>query len=139
MAKGDQHYLKRSKVSQFRERQAGHVHYQPLSVRAANRQRAMARKHSGLKPMRFVSLHHHSTFSFLDGFHLPEAHVRRATEINMGALALTEHGNIFSHAKLEVAAKAQGVKPIYGCEFYMGWTDEERRSRKKNHLTVLAK
>jgi DNA polymerase-3 subunit alpha len=89
--------------------------------------------------MRFVSLHHHSTFSFLDGFQLPEAHVRRAAEINMGSLALTEHGNIFGHVKLEKAAEAQGIKPIFGCEFYMGWTDPERRTQKKNHLTVVAK
>jgi DNA polymerase-3 subunit alpha len=123
----------------FETKQREHVEFQPLGVRAQQRQQAMARMHIGLKPMRFVSLHHHSTFSFLDGFQMPEAHVRRATEINMGALAMTEHGNIFSHVKLEKAAQEQGVHPIFGCEFYCGWTDEKRRSQKKNHLTVIAK
>jgi DNA polymerase-3 subunit alpha len=123
----------------FEKRQREHVEFQPLSVRAQKRQAAAARAHGNLKPMRFVSLHHHSTFSFLDGFQMPEAHVRRATEINMGAIAMTEHGNIFSHVKLEKAAQEQGVKPIFGCEFYVGWTDEDRRSQKKNHLTVIAK
>lgn len=131
-------YKEAAKVAAFKKRQGDHVHYQPLSVRAAKRQRAVARAHNG-KPMRFVSLHHHSTYSFLDGFQLPEAHVRRATEINMQAIAMTEHGNIFSHVKLEKAAQAAGVKPIFGCEVYMGWTDDERKAQKKNHLTVLAK
>lgn len=88
--------------------------------------------------MRFVSLHHHSTFSYLDGFAMPEAHVRRASELEMAALALTEHGNISSHVKLEMAASAIGVKPIYGCELYCGDTAEDTRTQRKNHLTVLA-
>jgi len=86
----------------------------------------------------YVSLHHHSTYSFLDGFALPEAHVRRCTEIGMGSLALTEHGNISSHVKLEKAALAQGVRPIFGCEVYMGHTSEAKRGQHKFHLTVLA-
>jgi DNA polymerase-3 subunit alpha len=85
--------------------------------------------------VRYVSLHHHSTFSYQDGFALPEAHVRRAGELEMPALALTEHGNISSHVQLEIAAKKDGVKPIYGCELYMA--DRPKRARK-NHLTVLA-
>lgn len=85
----------------------------------------------------YVSLHHHSTYSYLDGFALPESHVRRATEIEMGALALTEHGNISSHVQLEQAAKDQGVKPLFGCELYTGKVGEEGTQRK-NHLTVLA-
>ena len=121
----------------FERRQRDHVAYQPISVRAQRRQAAVARAHNGLKPMRFVSLHHHSTYSFLDGFQLPEAHVRRATEINMGAVAMTEHGNNFSHVKLEKAAVEAGVKPIFGCEFYTGWVDKP--TQMKNHLTVVAK
>jgi DNA polymerase-3 subunit alpha len=85
----------------------------------------------------YVSLHHHSTYSFLDGFALPDAHVRRAEELGMQALALTEHGNISSHVKLEQAAVKTGVKPIFGCEVYMGEVGEQRTQRK-NHLTVLA-
>src|SRR4051812_15710643 len=92
------------------------------------------------KPMRFVSLHHHSTFSYMDGYCLPEAHVRRATELQMGSIALTEHGNVDSHVKFEEAIEkvGDGVKPIFGCELYMPcpWDPEGRR---KMHLTVLAK
>lgn len=125
-------------VAAFERRQREHVHYQPIGVRARRRQRIAAARQR-VKPMRFVSLHHHSTFSFLDGFQLPESHVRRATEINMGSMAITEHGNIFSHVRTEAAAEAEGIKPIFGCEFYMGWSDPDRRSQRKNHLTVIAK
>lgn len=107
-----------------------HDHKLPVGVREG--------KNGSLKPMRFVSLHHHTTFSYLDGFQLPEAHVRRATEINMGAMAFTEHGNISSHVKAEVAATKAGVKPIFGCELYTV-ADIKNPTRKKYHLTVLAK
>lgn len=110
------------------------------------------RANGNLKPMRFVSLHHHSTFSYLDGYQLPEAHVRRATELNMSALAITEHGNIDSHVKFETAAaKVGGVKPIFGCEVYMPtssvtkdgdpipWNSPDAATQMKHHLTILAK
>lgn len=139
MAKRGGHEAAKQKIAAFEKKQREHVEYQPIGVRAAKRQAAVARLHRGLKPMRFVSLHHHSTYSFLDGFQLPEAHVRRATEIKMSGLAMTEHGNLFSHVKLEKAAEEQGVKPIFGSELYCGWTDEARQSQKKNHLTVIAK
>lgn len=90
------------------------------------------------KEMKYVSLHHHSTFSFLDGFGLPEAHVRRAAELGMPALALTEHGNVSSHVKLEQASIKEGIKPIFGCELYTGDISEEKHTQRKNHLTVLA-
>jgi DNA polymerase III subunit alpha len=85
----------------------------------------------------FVSLHHHSTFSYMDGFGNPEDHVKSAADLEIPALALTEHGNVTSHVKLEKEAKAQGIKPIFGCELYTGAVGEEA-SRYKWHLTVLA-
>src|ERR1041384_2716733 len=63
--------------------------------------------------MKFVSLHHHSTFSYQDGLGLPAEHVERAAEYGMRALALTDHGNVSSHVQLEYAAKAAGIKPIF--------------------------
>lgn len=89
--------------------------------------------------MKWVSLHHHSTFSFQDGFGMPDTHVLRAAELGMGAMALTEHGNVSSHVKLEMAAEKAGIKPIFGCEVYTGDVDEELRTQRKNHLTILAK
>lgn len=138
VGKAGSHDTAGSKLAAFEQSQKRHVHFQPLAVRKDRKQKDLDEL-VGLKPMRFVSLHHHSTFSFLDGFQLPEAHARRAAELQMSGLAMTEHGNIFSHVKLEAAAEKHGVQPIFGCEFYMGWTDEKRRTQKKNHLTVVAK
>jgi Zierdtviridae DNA polymerase len=130
--KSGSHDVQKNKLAAFGQRQKRHFEFQPIAVRAKNG------ANGNRKPMRFVSLHHHSTFSFLDGFQLPESHVRRAAELQMPALAMTEHGNIFSHVKLEKAAEELGIKPIFGCEFYVGWTDD-RRAQKKNHITVIAK
>ena len=108
-----------------------HSHDFPVGVRRAS--------NGSNHPMRWVSLHHHSTFSYGDGFQLPEAHVRRAAELSMSSIALTEHGNMSSHVKLEQAAQDAGIKPIFGVELYTGGVDEDSRTRKKNHLTILAK
>jgi DNA polymerase-3 subunit alpha len=88
--------------------------------------------------MEYVSLHHHSTYSYMDGYGTPEAHVDRAVELGMPALALTEHGNVSSHVRLEKAARKAGIKPIFGCELYTGGVDDASRSKFKWHLTVLA-
>lgn len=90
------------------------------------------------KPMLWSSLHHHSTFSYGDGFQLPEAHVNRAVELQMPSIAMTEHGNMSSHVKLEVAAEKAGIKPIFGVELYTGDVDKGSRKQRKNHLTILA-
>lgn len=84
--------------------------------------------------MRYVSLHHHSTFSYMDGYGMPEDHVKRVADLGMSALALTEHGNVSSHVKLEKAASDAGIKPIYGCELYTA----AEKTRSKWHLTALA-
>jgi DNA polymerase III subunit alpha len=92
-----------------------------------------------MKKIKFCSLHHHSTFSFGDGFGTPAQHVARAAELGYSAMSLTEHGNVSSHFQFEKAAVKAGVKPIFGLEAYCGHTDDERRSAWKNHLTILAK
>ena len=88
--------------------------------------------------MSFVNLHHHSTFSFGDGFGTPAQHVARAAELGYTAIALTEHGGVSSHFQLERAALAHGIKPIFGLEAYCGSVDPETRGQFKNHLTILA-
>jgi Zierdtviridae DNA polymerase len=86
---------------------------------------------------KFASLHHHTTFSYLDGYGTPEQHAQAVADLGMSAFAVTEHGNVTSHVKHERAANAVGVKPLFGCELYTGSVDEDR-SRFKWHLTVLA-
>lgn len=124
-----------AKLSAFGRKHGDHDHPELPQVVLDEKKR----QKTPTKPMRWVSLHHHSTYSYLDGFQLPDAHVRRISELNGSALAMTEHGNVMSHVKFEQAAKAAGVKPIFGIELYCGEIDQERRSQTKNHLTVLAK
>lgn len=50
--------------------------------------------------------------------------------------SITDHGNVSGFSEHEKACKEFGIKPIYGCEFY--FSDEEK-SKKRYHLTVLAK
>lgn len=89
--------------------------------------------------MKGVSLHHHSTFSYMDGFGTPENHVARAADLGMSAMALTEHGNVSSHVRLEKAAIEHGIKPIFGLEAYTGPPNmREDKNTRKWHLTILA-
>lgn len=89
------------------------------------------------KTQRWASLHHHATTSYGDGVGLPAEHIAVAADLGISAMALTDHGNVSGHVKLERAAQAAGIKPIFGCELYTGGVGEEQ-SRFKWHLTVLA-
>lgn len=84
--------------------------------------------------MKFVSLHHHTSFSTGDGHGSPEEHVLRAKELGMTAMALTEHGNTSSHVQLEQAALKHGIKPIFGVEAYVA----KPGTKSKFHQTILA-
>jgi DNA polymerase-3 subunit alpha len=89
--------------------------------------------------LRYVSLHTHTTFSYGDGFGLPSDHVARVKDLEMTALAVTEHGNVTSHVKLELAAAEAGIKPIFGLEAYAAPSDmRETGNTRKWHMTVLA-
>src|SRR5690348_2449018 len=75
----------------------------------------------------------------MDGFGLPATHVKRAAELGMSALALTEHGNVSSHVKLEQAAKEAGIKPIFGLEAYTAPSDMRvKKNQRKWHQTIVA-
>ncbi len=93
--------------------------------------------------MNFTHLHVHSYYSILDGAASPQKLVKKAVENGMKALALTDHGNMFGIKKFHDAAKAEGIKPILGCEMYLA---KDRHARKRikgekeyNHLILLAK
>src|SRR6516164_6493172 len=111
----------------------GH-HTTPVVVRKVKRTRRIPQR---TREMTFASLHHHTTFSYGDGYALPEAHVRRASEIGLNAMAVTEHGNVSSHVQMEVAARKAGIHPLFGVELYTGQLGE-KATQRKNHLTVLA-
>lgn len=87
----------------------------------------------------FVHLHLHSQYSLLDGAIKFENLIDRVNEFNMGAVAVTDHGNLFGAYEFYEKATAAGVKPIIGCEIYVTPTLKlEKPSDGKNfHLTVL--
>jgi DNA polymerase-3 subunit alpha len=85
----------------------------------------------------FVHLHVHSEYSILDGAcRIPEL-ARRAAELEMPAVALTDHGSLAGAIDLYQAARKEGVKPVIGCEVYVA---EDRHAQQKGyaHLTLLA-
>jgi error-prone DNA polymerase len=65
---------------------------------------------------KYVELHAHSAYSFLDGASLPEELAIRAAELGYPALALTDHDGVYSSLEFAQAAKAFGVRPITGAE-----------------------
>jgi DNA polymerase-3 subunit alpha len=85
----------------------------------------------------FVHLHVHSEYSILDGAcRIPDL-AARAAELEMPAVALTDHGSLAGAVELYREAGKQGVKPIIGCEVYVA---DDRRAQTKGyaHLTLLA-
>jgi len=85
----------------------------------------------------FVHLHVHSEFSILDGACRIPALAARAAELEMPAVALTDHGSLAGAIDLVKEAGKHGVKPLLGCEIYV--TDDRRAQQKGNaHLTLLA-
>ena len=85
----------------------------------------------------FVHLHVHSEFSILDGACRIPALAARAAELEMPAVALTDHGSLAGAVDLVKETKKHGVKPVLGCEVYVA---DERKTQKKGyaHLTLLA-
>jgi DNA polymerase-3 subunit alpha len=91
--------------------------------------------------MRFVHLHTHSQYSLLDGANRFETLVERAREMGMGAVALTDHGNLFGAIEFYGIAKSAGIKPILGMEAYVAPGDRREKGGRPgeyHHLVLLA-
>jgi len=85
----------------------------------------------------FVHLHVHSEYSILDGACRIPALAARAAQLEMPAVALTDHGSLAGAVDLYKEAAKQGIKPIVGCEVYVA-EDRHARTRGYAHLTLLA-
>ena len=110
------------------------------------------------KPMRsfideknFIHLHLHSEYSLLDGATRIDSLVKKAKELGMRAVAVTDHGNMYGAVTFfdacvsldEAYYKEHGkpiVKPILGCEFYVAPNHKSKNGREKlHHLVLLVK
>src|SRR3989304_6051117 len=90
----------------------------------------------------FVHLHLHTEFSLLDGACRIGELLDRAAELKMPAVAVTEHGNMFSAVTFHDQARKRGVTPILGCEVYVAPGARTDKSgtpgETANHLVLLA-
>ncbi|MBI1798658.1 MAG: DNA polymerase III subunit alpha [Candidatus Eisenbacteria bacterium] len=93
-----------------------------------------------MKHTDFVHLHNHSDFSLLDGASSIPGMVKRAAELQMPALALTDHGSLFGAIEFYLEARKAGVKPIVGMEAYVTRGSRRDRTRETaHHLVLLAR
>jgi DNA polymerase-3 subunit alpha len=67
----------------------------------------------------FAHLHLHTEYSLLDGGNTVDRLLKRVKELGMGAVAVTDHGNMFGAMEFYMKAKDAGVKPILGIEAYV--------------------
>lgn len=92
--------------------------------------------------MSFAHLHVHTEYSLLDGFSNIKKLVKRAKEMDMPALAITDHGTMFGVIEFYHAAREAGIKPIIGLEAYMAsrtmQEHDPKEDRKSSHLLLLA-
>lgn len=91
----------------------------------------------------FVHLHVHSEYSLLDGANRISDLVSACQQDGQGAIALTDHGNMFGAMELYQKCVAGGIKPILGCEVYIArdsrFKPHHRVHNGYNHLTLLAR
>jgi DNA polymerase-3 subunit alpha len=92
--------------------------------------------------MSFAHLHVHTEYSILDGLSNIKALVKRAKELEMPALAITDHGTMYGVVDFYHTAKESDIKPIIGVEGYLaarGMEDRDpQQDKRSSHLLLLA-
>lgn len=95
-----------------------------------------------------VELHLHTMYSFLDGVDTPEDYVKRAKELGMTALGISDHGSTMGLFHFYEACKKENIKPILGVELYTcrefvkvvkSRGKGEKKKVDRLHLLVFAK
>ena len=93
--------------------------------------------------MSFVHLHVHTEFSLLDGCCRIPGLVKRVKELGQTAVAITDHGVMYGAVDFYKACKAEGVKPIIGCEVYVAprsrFQKEHEFDASARHLILLCR
>lgn len=93
--------------------------------------------------MAFTHLHTHTGYSLLDGSNKITEYVKRVKELGMDSAAITDHGVMYGAIDFYKECKAQGIKPIIGCEIYVAPDSRFDRELKGgeeryHHLILLA-
>ena len=91
----------------------------------------------------FVNLHVHTEYSLLDGAITIKNMIKKARDLGMTSVAVTDHGNIFGAVQLFTQAEKANIKPIIGCETYVAPGDRRDHAPSKDgqpnnyHLLLL--
>ncbi len=91
---------------------------------------------------KFIPIHIHSEFSLLDGTIRVGELVNYAKENGLPAIAITDHGVMYSAIEFYEKAKEAGINPLIGCEFYVHDGDIHEKDSSNNplyHLILIAK
>ena len=86
----------------------------------------------------FVHLHLHTEYSLLDGVGRIDEYLERAKELNMKAIAITDHGNMYGAIEFYKSAINKGIKPIIGIEAYVSEFQMDKKEGRNFHLILLA-
>ena len=88
----------------------------------------------------YAELHVHSAYSFLDGASLPADLVARACELELQALAVTDHGGFPGVVQLASAARAAGLPAVIGTELTLLSEDRSAQADPPGeHIVLLAR
>ncbi|MCZ2154903.1 MAG: DNA polymerase III subunit alpha [Bryobacterales bacterium] len=88
----------------------------------------------------FIHLHCHTDYSLLDGACDIRTLIDTAAKLEMPAIAMSDHGNLFGAVEFYNTASAKGIKPIIGCEVYVtpGSLKDRQEGGGYNHLLLLS-
>lgn len=87
----------------------------------------------------FTHLHLHTEYSLLDGVGKIDDYLKRAKELGMKSIAITDHGNMFGAIEMYKKAIKAGIKPIIGIEAYVSEFEMDKKDGRNFHLVLLSK
>lgn len=87
--------------------------------------------------LNFVHLHCHSQFSTLPATSDVDDLVKMAKKMEMPAVAITDHGNLYGAFAFVNAANKAEIKPIIGCEFYLAQNHTDKKNKDNGYTQVL--
>ncbi len=95
-----------------------------------------------MENLKFTHLHVHTEYSLLDGSARVKDLIKRAKELNMDSIAITDHGSMFGVIEFYKKALEEGIKPIIGCEVYVAertrFDKDAKLDDERYHLVLLA-